>query len=260
MNNIDEKERKRQIRNAKKYERKRNYLNLPLWKRIAIKLFYGVFACGLLMLVYPYARDIYLAFQYANQPKITLAKVKKNEKKTFTREEDIKPVRDSDVWGLNWNMDRVIGGLYIPTTQTKAVVTNGYTNQSLYTSLGTFYPNQKMGEGNYVVLGHNYERKGVALSDLQNAKLGDSVYLTDLRYVYEYKITYNAKTSVEDIYDKFLGDDTKPVITIFTCEDGSRDNNGGYDYRHLARGTYVGKTPIKESQNADLVKQLKIEV
>ncbi|MDO4912305.1 MAG: class A sortase [Lactobacillus sp.] len=116
------------------------------------------------------------------------------------------------------NTANAIGAIAIPKVKLYLPIMLGLSDDSLSTGGGTMRADQKMGEGNYPLAGHYMTAKGILFSPLENTKIGQKVYLTDLKKVYVYKIYYK---KVVDPTSVWLVDNTeKKIVTLITCADG----------------------------------------
>lgn len=128
----------------------------------------------------------------------------------------------------------VIGSIHIPEVDMTLPILKGVGESSLIAGAGTMKPEQQMGEGNYALASHYIEGKNVLFGPLYHLKQGDSIFLTDLDYMYEYKTTLIAvieATDVQVIDD--VGNQT--LLTLITCtENGSK--------RLLVQAEFVERT------------------
>lgn len=86
------------------------------------------------------------------------------------------------------------------------------------TGAGTMREDQVMGKGNYPLAGHYMTAKGVLFSPIEDTKIGQKVYLTDLKKVYVYRIYMKR---VVDPTAVWLVNNTKSnIVTLITCADG----------------------------------------
>lgn len=116
------------------------------------------------------------------------------------------------------NQMPVIGSIVVPSVDMKLPIVKGVGNASLAVGAGTMKPNQKLGQGNYALAGHYFEEKDILFSPLYKASIGDTIYLTDLTNIYEYKITTKEIIAATDVY---VIDDipNKTILTLVTCAD-----------------------------------------
>lgn len=134
------------------------------------------------------------------------------------------------------------GAIAIPTVDILLPIFNGLDNYKLTYGVGTMKINQKMGEGNYSLAGHNYpDNPKILFSPLPNIRSGDTIYITDFEYVYEYKTDY---IKIINPTDTFVINDSanKKELTLITCNnDGSK--------RYLVKASYIDKTPLSNASN-----------
>lgn len=76
----------------------------------------------------------------------------------------------------------------------------GVANSALAVGAGTMKPDQKLGIGNYALAAHYFEGRDVLFGPLYNATIGDSVYVTDLDKVYEYRINHKETIAATDVH------------------------------------------------------------
>lgn len=126
-----------------------------------------------------------------------------------------------------------VGMIAIPSIGLELPVLEGITQANISIGAGTIKPNQRIGHGNFALLGHYMTNSGLLFGGLKNAKIGDEVVLTyygktETYIVQETKIVHQS----EGRY--MLDDPEEPhYLTLITC-DGSR---AGTDYRTIVRAT-----------------------
>lgn len=154
------------------------------------------------------------------QPEITQKSVKKNEKKKANFDfSDAKRLDFSTVARarLNEKDISVVGQILVPSSKVHLPIAKGVSNETLALAAGTLRADQKMGEGNYPLAGHHMVRKDVLFSPLFfKTKVGDSIYLTNMKKVFKYKAytrKYIAATRV-DVVDQTKRD----IVTLVTCD------------------------------------------
>lgn len=151
---------------------------------------------------------------------LTRKKVQENQKKkgmfdfSKVKEVDFSQVAKS----ARQNNADAIGALAIPDVNMHLPILLGMSDDAMATGGGTMRPGQKMGKGNYPLAGHYMTSKGILFSPLEDTKIGELVYLTNLKKVYVYKI-YMKK--IVNPYAVYLVNNTKkPIVTLITCADG----------------------------------------
>lgn len=139
----------------------------------------------------------------------------------------------------NRNDITIIGRISIPSVSLNLPIGLGVSNDTLALTAGTMKKNQEMGQGNYALAGHHMKREDLLFSPLFRVGIGDNVYLTDLKYVYEYQIDEQKMIEATDV--KVI-EDTKgeKILTLITCDkDGTE--------RLLTRGFFLRKIPIEKA-------------
>lgn len=112
----------------------------------------------------------------------------------------------------------VIGSIAVPSVDMQLPIVKGVGNAALAVGAGTMKPNQSLGQGNYALAGHYFEEKDILFSPLYKASIGDSVYITDLTNIYEYRLTTKKVIAATDVY--VINDiPNKTVLTLITCAD-----------------------------------------
>lgn len=106
-------------------------------------------------------------------------------------------------------------GLYLP-------IFTGANQSNLLAGAATVSPNQKIGQGNYVLLGHHMKDESLLFSSIMKLKKGDIVYLRDENKVYQYRIeeteiVHESKVSV-------MKDKGDHRLTLITCDKATATN------------------------------------
>lgn len=214
-------------------------------------LYWLVIILGLalsLVLIFNQQVKDYLVNTY--QPQVTKSLVAKNEKKKTSY--DFSSVKDLNLQTVaaaraKKESINVIGVISIPAINLRIPIAKGVSNTTLALAAGTMRADQEMGKGNYPLAAHNMANGSkILFSPLYyHGKVGQLVYITDMKKVYEYKL-YERKfidaTRVDVI------DNTKEnILTLVTCDaTGAR--------RLLMRGKLVkvvayDKAPAKIQKN-----------
>lgn len=132
----------------------------------------------------------------------------------------------------------VIGSIVVPSVDMEVPILKGVSNSALAVGAGTMKPDQKLGVGNYALAAHYFEGRDVLFGPLYNAKLGDTIYLTDLDQVYEYRINHKETIAATDVH--VINDvPGQTKLTLITCAD--------FGYNRLAvEAEFVEAVPFKE--------------
>lgn len=141
---------------------------------------------------------------------------------------------------------RAVGQIAIRDHNVLLNIYRGVGNVELNLGAGTMNQNQKMGEGNYALAGHNMDDGRSFFSPLYTAKVrgnlpnGTTILLTDYKKVYYYKITSSRFISVYNLRLAWNNKEfkKKPVISLFTCDWTGQG-------RLFIRGKYTGSQDYK---------------
>lgn len=142
----------------------------------------------------------------------------------------------------------VVGGIAIPEVNLNLPIYKGVSNYTISAGAGTMKPDQEMGEGNYALASHEMSDNKTLFGPIkllpQPSDTKDIIiYLTDLEYVYEYKMIKNFIVAPEqsEVIEDVPG---KRLLTLVTCTiDGSQ--------RVIIQGELERKVPVKDaSQDA----------
>lgn len=139
-----------------------------------------------------------------------------------------------------------VGAVYIPSADIHSKILAGIDNQNLMVGVGTYYQDQQLGKGNYVLLAHNLVQGGGSLGNLPKTTLQQIFYLTDFTKVYEYVAIKN------DVVDQNRGDlmaiptdDQTSIVTLIRCEGGLNTSN-----RAVVQGEFLKEYPASEATKA----------
>ncbi|CAJ2232747.1 Sortase A [Companilactobacillus paralimentarius] len=176
-----------------------------------------------------------------NLSSLTADKVKANQKKKGQFDfNKVKPISASQVAKAAVNNDAaVIGKMSVPSVDLRLPIVVGLSDNALSTGGGTMKENEKMGKNNYALAGHYMTNKGALFSPLENAQIGDLVYITNMKRVYTYKIYYKKIVPPTAVY---LLDDVKGqnILTLITCADGGTN-------RWALQGSLVRNEPANKA-------------
>lgn len=136
-----------------------------------------------------------------------------------------------------------IGALFIPSAKIHSKILAGMANQNLMIGVGTYYKDQQLSRGNYVLLAHNLVQGGGTLGNLPKTSLQEIIYATDFTNVYEYQATKNEVVPASRGDLMAIPDDDKPaVLTLIRCEGGINTSN-----RAIVQGEFLKDYPISEA-------------
>ena len=134
----------------------------------------------------------------------------------------------------------VIGSIAIPEVSLELPILKGVGKEALAVGAGTMKPEQVMGQGNYALASHYFEEKDILFGPLYDAEIGDIIYLSDMEYVYEYKLSMKEIIEATDIY---IIDDVpnETLLTLITCaEEGSK--------RLVVRATFTQRYTLEDAK------------
>lgn len=179
--------------------------------------------------------------------------------KATYNENQIQPVTPTDYAEAQLSYEALvnqwgIGSLYIPSSGIYSKILAGMSNDNLMIGLGTYYPNQLLGKGNYVLMAHNLVQGGGVLRNLPQSSVGSTIYATDFSKIYEYEITTNKIVNQSE--GKLLDipqEGDSPLMTIFRCEGGLHTAN-----RALIQARYV-RSYSAENGSHDIKQALGLE-
>lgn len=120
------------------------------------------------------------------------------------------------------------GHISIPALDVTLPIFRGANQYTLSLGAATFYyDDATMGEGNFVLAGHNVYQKKVMFSDIHNLVKGDAIDLIGNDQVYRYRVTkmfvapdtvefINGVPSAGSLLEKPAKGE-KAIVTLFTC-------------------------------------------
>ncbi len=171
---------------------------------------------------------------------ITRKEILKNQKKPTSY--DFKSVKDlslSQVLDARFKGSApVVGALSIPAVKMNLPILKGLSSESLSSGGATMKSDQRLGIGNYPLAGHYMTAKGILFSPLAQVKLGQNVYLTDLKHVYRYQIYF--KKIVPPTATWLVEGTKENIVTLITCADGGQN-------RWAVRGKLIQTMPATKA-------------
>lgn len=130
----------------------------------------------------------------------------------------VQPLTVWDVWEARTSDKSVpvIGRIEIPRVGLNLSILKGVGKEALAAGAGTMKPDQTMGKGNYSLASHYIEGKDILFGPLYDMRVGDTIYVSNTGYRYEYVTTEirvieaTEVSIIEDIPDSVL-------LTLITC-------------------------------------------
>lgn len=187
-------------------------------RRWLVRLGLGILLLISLGLIFNQQIKNWLVSSY--QPKVTAKIVERNNQKKASFDFGaVKSLNFSMVAQARLDATNllVVGEMLVPKAKVHLPIGKGVSNTTLALAAGTMRADQQMGQGNYPLAGHHMVRKDILFSPLFfKSKVGDAVYLTDLKKIYTYKLyerKYIAATRVD-----VVNQTKKPILTLVTCD------------------------------------------
>lgn len=184
-----------------KGKRKHNYflgLVIVLLLTAAAGLFSYSYACNLMLYRVNTRSVTYLKHMPTNIPKT----------------QEIVPPSMQDL--LNDSSDRnAIGRVVIPSLNMQDSIYVGLTTENLANGAVSMFPDRTPDNHNVVLLGHNMGYTSIHFGFLQNAEVGQDIYLRYLNEAYHYQISN--KETILDTDIKRVDDTNYPQLTLITC-------------------------------------------
>lgn len=192
------------------------------------------------------------AANYVSEKNINNQRHNKQKKKPSYDMKAVKPVSPSSLANAYRHRRdyQAVGQIAIRDQNILLNIYQGVGNLELNLGAGTMNCDQKMGEGNYALAGHNMDDGRTFFSPLYTAKArgylanGTSIFLTDYKKVYFYKITSSRFISRYNLNLAWNNKKFKkePVISLFTCDWTGQG-------RLFIRGKFTGSQSYNSASN-----------
>lgn len=115
----------------------------------------------------------------------------------------------------NFNLDSVLGGIYIPKYEINLAITSTQIKPYTNNSAVAVEPKQIMGKGNYILASNSTFNKKLLFTSIIYLDKGDKIYLTDKNKVYLYTVVGRNKVDIDRDYMKeHLSDNSE--LTLVT--------------------------------------------
>ena len=100
---------------------------------------------------------------------------------------------------------------------------------------------QWMGQGNYALASHYFEGHDLLFVQLYETEIGNLIYLSDMEYVYEYKLSMKEIIEAKDVY--IINDvPNETLLTLITCaEEGTK--------RLAVRAEFIQRYTLENAKN-----------
>jgi len=110
----------------------------------------------------------------------------------------------------------VIGGIVIPDVDIQLPILAGTTHYNLLVGATTIDHNITMGEGNFVLVGHNMSHGGILFSRLLDISDDAHIHVTDGAYIHIYRVVETAVIHQNEI--SVIEPTEEAMITLITCD------------------------------------------
>lgn len=130
---------------------------------------------------------------------------------------------------------QAIGQLYVPSIHLSLPILKEATDETLTTGAAQYFPERKMGEGNYVLASHNFFGAPVLMAHIRLLKKGDLLFVQDFMQEWCYQVVENSvvkETAIEKVAET-----KQPQLTLIRCEGGANT-----PYRRIVRAILKKKT------------------
>ncbi|OTP24851.1 class A sortase [Enterococcus mundtii] len=131
----------------------------------------------------------------------------------------------------------VIGFITIKNVGVNAVVLNGTTQNNLSYGVTTYLKNQRLGQNNYVLFGHNTSDNQL-FGKLDEVNIGSEIKVFDGQKEFKYKVM--EKKIIGDTNFDVLKESKQPIITLIACDKYEETNK-----RLVVIGKYENTEPIE---------------
>ncbi|MBR7796645.1 sortase [Agaribacter marinus] len=224
--------------------KKRKEKNIKITRVLYNMLIGMVLFVGILFVFYEPIKNWIAYMGIGSINMVSASDIETNQKKKATFNfEEVKELDLKTLIQANLHKDEitVIGGISIPSVQLNLAIGKGTSNYTLALTAGTMKEEQLMGKGNYALAGHHMTKEELLFGPLFEVEIGARVYMTDLKYVYEYQINEQRTIEATDIevIEDVKGEN---LLTLITCDNEGED-------RLLTRGHFVQKIPIGDASD-----------
>lgn len=154
-----------------------------------------------------------------------------------------------------YTAQQAIGLVCIPAVKIILPIFPGTSDFALLNGVGTYWRNQRLGQGNYVVAAHNLSGQKALLNPMTVVKPGQQIYLTDFVHLATYTAVSNRV--VTDRHSELLavpGPHQPAEVTLFRCVGGI-----GTPWREVLQGRLTSEQWLNQAAPA-LLRQMRLTV
>ena len=178
-------------------------------------LFYKILL--LLLIIIIIATIMLIVIKYGSQKEYD----KKNEEIVEVFSHTEKKENESGESLLEFEGYKVIGIIKIPAIELEYPILEQTTQETMNISISRYWGGDINSYGNVSLAGHNNKVTLTMFGKNKNLKLGDSIFLTDLKNnTVEYKIYDIFTTDPDDVTILKTTDETIREVTLITCTNG----------------------------------------
>lgn len=230
-------------------EKQRYSLKAKIWATVRILLLGALFYLGIGLIFFGSGfGNSYIVQQNAEKAgsNLTAKKVDRNKKrKTNYDASKTSSISAANALRAKKAKAYAIGRIAIPAVNIHNPLFAGYgeQNQNLAYGVVTCLPERVMGgTNNYVLAGHYMGSHGPAVLDnLHLVHQDDLIYVTDMHYIYAYKIksiSFAVKPSQVEVENNVQD---RSMITLITCSDFNTSKYGYGQHRTVVQGDLINK-------------------
>ncbi|EJQ90858.1 class A sortase [Bacillus cereus] len=215
----------------------------------------GIISCfliGYVLLSYPFVKNTLIQYKVSHQQEEMQSnfQASKGHKSDF-QYDTIQPPSLPDVLSASGPTQGAVGEIVSDQIGLHVLIFPGANQSNLLSGATTISPNQKIGKGNYVLLGHHMKDESLLFSPIMKLKKDDIVYVRDQNKVYRYRIE---KTEiVHQSQVSVMEDKGDHRLTLITCDKATLT-----DRRFIATG-FLEKSESIKNENEFIVKSYEKE-
>lgn len=169
--------------------------------------------------------------------------------------ENVQSISPQDLYTVALHKDELnqSGQIAIPSVNINLPIQHGIDYFTALLGAGEQYPENivKMGgRGNYVLASHNmqgFNKSNLLFTNLNNAKRGEMIYVTNGTEIYSYNITSTTQVNINNT-KPLTQDYSKNTITLYTCVSVETDKI----LRYVVQGELVETTSLTDATSAQI--------
>ncbi|EOH97516.1 class A sortase [Enterococcus pallens] len=168
---------------------------------------------GLLLVFFPIIKDLVFVEKTTHTTITKINQAKEIENIPFDRIDapTLREIAESSPQNLE-----SIGEIQLPSIDLVTPIFSGLSQQQMIYGAGSMYPKRDPRRNNLVLLGHHVGVSDLLFGKLQQAKVGQKIYLRYLSDYLEYVITEQKTIDETDL--AYLAESSSPKLTLITCD------------------------------------------